>query len=102
MLRFMPGSAVETDRIRILQGMIQLRRDGHFAEVYVDQGILRVRWRPDGPILLFSWKNAAKMVGRAKSAAALERLAGRDPLAKAPASERPQPAQTAKAQSARA
>ncbi len=61
----------EAERLRIVAGLLELRKDGHFAEIYVDAMILRVRWKADSPIHLMGWKAAARMVGQAKAAAAL-------------------------------
>jgi hypothetical protein len=72
-------SPPEIERIRIISGLLKLRRDGHFAELYADGALLRVRWEPHGPIQILGWKSAARMVGQANNVAAFEARNGRAP-----------------------
>jgi hypothetical protein len=62
----------DEQKIEILQGLIQLRKDGHFAAIHAQGEQLRVQYAVGGPKLLLGWRQAARMVAKARETAGLE------------------------------
>lgn len=82
--------AEEIEQVNILAGLLKLRKDGHFAAIYVQGDQLRVQYQVDGPILLLGWRRAKEMVRTAEEATA-RATAGLGPVVrKPPAPERSQ------------
>ena len=73
----------EATRIRIIQGLLQLKRDGHFHAVDVTGHTIRVQYQVDGPRKLMGWRRAHEMVQTAATALAAHLEVERKP----PASE---------------
>jgi hypothetical protein len=61
----------DEQKIAILQGLIQLRKDGHFAAIHAQGEQLRVQYAVGGPKLLLGWRQAARMVAKASETAGL-------------------------------
>lgn len=78
------------EQIEVLQGLVQLRKDGHFHAIYSNGEQLRVQYEFDGPILLLGWRKALEMVTAAKEAAAAALEAENPALRKPPTGERTQ------------
>lgn len=77
----------DAERIEILQGLLELRRDGHFEAIWASDNQLRVQYEVDGPLHFLSWRRAKVMVQTAREATAALALAEIGHERKPPATE---------------
>lgn len=64
-----PPITDEAERIDVIAGLLQLKKDGHFHQIWVGMQI-RVQYAVDGPIKLLGWRKAQDMVRTARAASA--------------------------------
>jgi hypothetical protein len=94
MLRLPPVQS-DAERIKILQGLLQLRKDGHFHAIWATDNSLLIQHEPHGRRCFLSWRRAKAMVATAQEAAAAPEIAKDGTRRKPPAAEGPQRAETA-------
>ncbi len=86
----------DADRIAILKGLLQLRRDGHFYAIWATDNQIRVQYEFQGPTHILSWRRAMEMVETARQAFAVALPPTVRVERKDPASERSKVADRAK------
>ena len=87
----MRGRSFQPDdrtRVEIIQGLIALRKDGHFAGLDANDCTVRIQFDAGGDWKLIGWRKAWEMVDTAKKAIAAAPIEPQGPIRKPPVAER--------------
>ncbi len=78
----------EATKVRIIQGLIQLRKDGQFAGIDANMNTVRIQFAVGGYWKLIGWRKAWEMVDTARRVAAGELVEVQLPIRKPVVAER--------------